>query len=93
MLYIMNYHKWNKSSTCNSRWEAFIRGLDSSDEYLTNIVPSKIVIYLTVYMYVKMIAEQRARLRAVISDQVYSMLERWLLLVTKNNNFHEATVS
>lgn len=31
MLYIINHHRWDKTSVNGSRWEAFVRGLDSTD--------------------------------------------------------------
>jgi hypothetical protein len=33
MLFLINNHKWDKTSTNNSRASGFVRGLDSTDEY------------------------------------------------------------
>lgn len=43
--------------------------------------------------YIKLMTEQRQKIRAVLNDQVFSMVERWLSVVVKENKLRHACVS
>ena len=103
--FLIDHHHWAKSnaSTTNSRAEGYVRGLDSTDEYLFCYF-SYFYIFdfsfvfgmskrVTAIRYVKLMTEQRTKIRTVLNDQVFSMLERWLSVVVKENKLKHACVS